>query len=249
MRSLDELLLFFPTRYPDGDWDPEDLIYEELWFNAEDGTRLHAWYCPSENPRAIVLFAHGNAGNLSHRAWLAKYMQERMRVSAMMFDYRGYGRSEGTPTADGILQDGRAASAALAQKAGVEESDLVLTGRSLGGAVMVPLAVETDARGLILQNTFSSMKDVAEFHYPLLAWVVPADKLNSGSLISQYEGPLLQSHGDADRVVPFESGKKLFDAANEPKQWVTIPGGDHNDAQTPQYYETLDAFIARLPRE
>jgi hypothetical protein len=249
MRSIDELLLFFPIKFPNGDWEPDGLNYEDVWFQAQDGTKLHGWYCPVEEARAVVLFAHGNAGNLSHRSWLAEYMQERLGVSVMMFDYRGYGRSQGTPTAKGILQDGRAACAALAEQAGVEESDLVLMGRSLGGAVVTPLAAETGARGLILQSTFSSVKDVAAFHYPKLSWLVPANKLNSASLIPKYEGPVLQSHGNADRVVPYTSGKKLFEAANEPKQWVTIPGGDHNDAQTPEYYKTLDAFIEGLPRK
>jgi len=246
VRTIDEMLLFFPMKYPVGDWEPDSLTYEDVWFQAQDGTKLHGWFCPCENPRAVVLFAHGNGGNLSHRAWLAKFMQEQLRVSVMMFDYRGYGRSEGTPTAKGILEDGRAACAELAERAGVKESDLVLMGRSLGGAVVVPLAVEIHARGLILQSTFSSLKEVAESHYPKLAWVVPADKLNSASLIPQYKGALLESHGTADRTVPYRSGKKLFDAANEPKQWVTIPGGDHNDSQTPEYYKTLNAFIERL---
>lgn len=249
MRSIDELLLFFPIKFPAGDWEPRNLKYEDVWFNAKDGTKLHGWYCPCDKPRAVVLFAHGNAGNLSHRAWLASYLQQQLRVSVMMFDYRGYGRSEGTPTAEGILQDGRAASEALAEKAGVKESDLVLMGRSLGGAVVVPLAVEIEARGLILQSTFSSMKDVADFLNPTLSWLVPPDKLNSAAKIGEFHGALLQSHGDADRTVPYSSGEKLFAAANEPKQFVTIIGGDHNDAQSEEYYETLEEFIAGLAKE
>lgn len=249
MRTLDEMLLFFPIKYPYGDWEPVTLNYEDVWFSAEDGAKLHGWYCPAEKPRAVILFAHGNAGNLSHRAWLLSYFQKQLRVSVLIFDYRGYGRSEGIPTAEGILQDGRAASKALAEKAGVRQSDLVLMGRSLGGSVVVPLAGEINARGLILQSTFSSLKDVADATYPKLSWLVPPDKLNSAAKIGDYQGALLQSHGDADGTVPYASGKKLFDAANEPKEFVTIIGGDHNDPQSEEYYEMLEKFLNEVSKE
>lgn len=245
--TLDERLLFYPSRYPEGDWKPKGLNFEDVWFDAEDGTHLHGWYCPCDRPRAVVLFAHGNAGNLSQRGPLMKYLQKDLRVATLIFDYRGYGRSEGVPTVEGILQDGRAARAALARRAGIVESRIVLMGRSLGGAVVVQLAAESPPRGLILESTFSSFKDVAAHHYPQLAWLVPANKLNSAARIAAYKGPLLQSHGDADRTIPYASGRKLFEAAHEPKCFVTIPGGDHNDRQSAEYYKQLNRFLDTLP--
>lgn len=245
--SLDEMLLFHPSRYPQGDWSPRGLKYEDVWFNAADGTRLHGWYCPAAKPRAVVLFAHGNAGNLSHRAALLRTLCNDLRLTVLIFDYRGYGRSEGTASVEGVLQDARAAHAALVRRASVPETRVVLMGRSLGGAVVVQLAAETPPRGLILQSTFSSLKDVAAHHYPALAWLVPADKLNSVKRIAGYKGPLLQSHGDADRTILFALGRKLFEAAREPKRFVTIPGGDHNDPQTPEYYRQLNDFLDALP--
>jgi fermentation-respiration switch protein FrsA (DUF1100 family) len=245
--SLDELLLFYLAKYPEGDWNPRGLQYEEVWFNAADGTRLHGWYCPADHPRAVVLFAHSNGGNLSHRAALLRKLQNELRLTVLIFDYRGYGRSEGTPSVEGVLQDARAARRELADRAGVRETQLVLMGRSLGGAVVVQLAVETPPRGLILQSSFSSLEDVAAHHYPALAWLAPAAKLNSAARIAQYKGPLLQSHGDADRTIPYALGRKLFEAAREPKRFVTIPGGDHNDPQTEEYYRQVNEFLDALP--
>jgi fermentation-respiration switch protein FrsA (DUF1100 family) len=135
----------------------------------------------------------------------------------------------------------------LARRAGVPETQVVLMGRSLGGAVAVQLAGEMPPRALILQSTFSSLKDVAAHHYPALAWLAPADKLNCVARISRYKGPLLQSHGDADRTVPYALGRKLFEAAREPKRFITIPKGDHNDPQTPEYYRQLKGFLDALP--
>lgn len=246
-RSLDELLLFFPSKHPDGNWRPQDLDFEDVWFTAEDQTRIHGWYCPCKDARAVLLYAHGNAGNLSHRSRLLTRLQSQLGVAVLIFDYRGYGRSSGIPTTEGILKDARAARAFLAQRAGVKESEIVLMGRSLGGAVATQLAAEAQPRGLILESTFSSLKDVALNHYPKLAWLVPPKKLDSVSQIARYNGPLLQSHGNADRTIPYSSGMKLFRAANEPKQFVTIPDGDHNDPQTTEYYRQLDRFIGTLP--
>jgi fermentation-respiration switch protein FrsA (DUF1100 family) len=245
--TLDELLLFYPSKYPDGDWKPKGLSFEDVWFQAEDGTRLHGWYCPCDKPRAILLFAHGNAGNLSHRSGRMQYFQKQLRVTALIFDYRGYGRSDGVPTVAGILQDARAARMRLAHLAAVPESQIVLMGRSLGGAVVVQLAAEAAARGLILESTFSSFQDVAAHHYPRLAWLVPKSKLNSLTQIKCYNGPLLQSHGDADSTVPYALGWKLFRAANDPKRWVRIYGGDHNSPQSTDYYRQLDRFLNDLP--
>jgi fermentation-respiration switch protein FrsA (DUF1100 family) len=242
-QSLDEKLLFFPAKYPEGDWQPAGLRFSDVWFTAADGVRIHGWFCPNENPRATVLYVHGNAGNITHRAEVMRLLQRRLRVSALIFDYRGYGRSEGVPTVEGILSDTRAARTFLAQSAGIKESDVVLIGNSLGGAVAVQLAAEHRPRALVLENTFSSLRDIASHHYPALAWLVSAKKLNSAEQIARYKGPLLQCHGDADRTIPFVLGEKLFAAANEPKQFVRISNGDHNDWLPDEYYAALDALL------
>jgi fermentation-respiration switch protein FrsA (DUF1100 family) len=137
----------------------------------------------------------------------------------------------------------------LAAAAGPAQRVIVISGQSLGGAVAIDLAARDGARGLIIESTFSSLRDVASHHYPKLAWLVPAGKLDSGALIARYKGPLLQSHGDKDGTIPYPLARKLFDAANEPKQFVRVPGGDHNDAPPPEYLRQLDAFITDLPKK
>ncbi|MCA9173159.1 MAG: alpha/beta hydrolase [Planctomycetales bacterium] len=244
-RTLDDRLLFFPSKHPDGNWEPERLQYQDVWMTAADKTRIHGWYCPVDKPLAHVLFAHGNAGNITHRASLLAMLQA-MGISALAFDYRGYGKSEGLPSKDGVVQDGAAARTKLASLGGVRERDVVLMGRSLGGAVVIQLAADAPARGLIVESSFSSLSDVAKHHYPRLAWIVNPDSLNSTAALAKYRGPFLQSHGDADRTIPFALGKKLFESANEPKRFVTIARGDHNSPQSAEYYRALAEFITSL---
>jgi fermentation-respiration switch protein FrsA (DUF1100 family) len=248
-RSVDELLALFPARFPAGDWQPAESVFEDCWFAAVDGIRLHAWYLPQKDPSGVVLHLHGNAGNLSGRAHLAMQLQQSCNVSVMIFDYRGYGRSEGTPTIEGLLQDARAARAHLAERAGVKEQQVILFGESLGGAIAVDLAANDGARGLILESTFASLRDVASEHYPgILVSMLVADKLNSVARIGDYHGPLLQFHGDADQVIPLQSGRRLFEAANQPKSFQVMPRHDHNHPLPASCYRAVDRFLRALPK-
>ncbi|MGC3970941.1 MAG: alpha/beta hydrolase [Pirellulales bacterium] len=147
----------------------------------------------------------------------------------------------------GILDDARSARAWLAQRTGVRESDIVLMGRSLGGAVAIQLAGDVPPRGLIVESTFASLKEIAGFHFPRLAWLVPAGELQSSATLAKYAGPLLHSHGDADRVIPFAQGEQLYAKATGRKQFFRIAGGDHNDPQPDEYYRRLNQFLADLP--
>ncbi|MEN6450901.1 MAG: alpha/beta hydrolase [Thermoguttaceae bacterium] len=245
--SVERSLIFQPSRYPKGNWQPRDLNFEDAWFTAADGTRLHGWYVPHEQPRAVILFCHGNAGNVALWADVAKTLHDRVHASVLLFDYRGFGRSEGRPTEDGVLADARAARRWLAHRASISEQDIVLMGRSLGGAVAVDLAATDGARGLVLESTFTSMPDVAKTMFPLLpVRALMETQLNSAAKIPNYHGPLLQSHGTADRLIPYAIGCRLFDAANQPKRFIPIPGGDHNDPQTDEYYTALASFLDRL---
>ncbi|MEX0937004.1 MAG: alpha/beta hydrolase [Pirellulales bacterium] len=248
MMMLENSLIFLPSRHPEGFWSPDGLAVENATFHSADGTRLHGWYVHHENPQAVILFSHGNAGNLSHRAAIIERLNRQLRASVLIFDYRGYGKSEGSPTEQGIVADARAARHWLAERAGVEEREIVLLGRSLGAGVAVDLAARDGARALVLQNAFPSLPDVAAEHY----WWLPVrllmrNRLDSLSIIDQYHGPLLQSHGTADRVVPYALGRKLFEAANEPKQFIDLPGLGHNDIHPDSYYRALDDYLSGLP--
>ncbi len=241
-------LIYYPDRHPVGEWNPPGLTFEDAYFESKDGTRIHGWYCPSPNPRAVVLFAHGNAGNLSHRWPLMRMWQKRFGVTIMMFDYRGYGRSEGSPHEAGLLSDARAARKWLSEHANIPQQDIVLVAESLGGGVMVDLAASDGARGLILENTFTSIPDVAAHHMPWLpVRLLLRTRFDSVNKIKSYQGPLLQVHGNADQIVPYELGKRLFETANEPKRLVTVELGDHNDPPTEAYLTAIDEFLDQLP--
>jgi uncharacterized protein len=245
MMFFENSLIFFPSRYPVGDWHPRDLRFEDARFEAADGTRLHGWYVPHPHARAAVLFCHGNAGNITGRASIARMLHDYVGVSVLLFDYRGYGRSEGRPSGPGILADTRAARKWLADREKIAETRVVVMGESIGGAVAVDLAARDGARALILENTFSSLADVAAYHYRWLPvrWAMRT-RLDPAAQIGSYHGPLFQAHGDADAIVPLEFGRRLFDAAKEPKQFLLLPGHDHNDPMPTTYYEALTTFLA-----
>ncbi len=243
---MENSLIYFPSVYPDGIWEPPGLEFEDAWFESVDGTKLHGWYVPQQHPRAFVLIAHGNAGNLSHRYELLQRLAA-LGVSSMIFDYRGYGRSAGVPSEAGILADARAARRWLAKRAGIDEHQIVLMGESLGGGVMVDLAASDGARALVLENSFTSLPDVAAFHYPWLpVRTLMRTRMASIDKIGKFHGPLLQVHGDADTIIPLALGQRLFAAANEPKTFVAIPGGDHNDPRSPALFAALDRFLSEL---
>lgn len=249
-RSFERSQIYQPLAYPQGDWNPSDADFENAFFEAEDGTRIHGWYFPHPEPRGVVLFAHGNAGNLTGRLPLMELLRERHAVSILIFDYRGYGRSEGTPEEEGILQDARAARQWLAQREQIPERDIVLMGRSLGGGVATDLAAQDDARALVLINTFTSLPDVAKHHMPLLAASVKmSNQLNSREKIARFQGRLLQVHGDRDALIPYEQAAELFYAANSPKQFVTIDGGEHNGPLPEEFHEAFDDLLDWLQRD
>jgi hypothetical protein len=244
-KAVASALLFFPEKYPAGNWTPHDLRFQDVWFKADDGSRLHGWFCKADQERAVIFFAHGNGGNIATRVPWLTYLQSRLKVSVFTFDYRGYGRSEGVPTVDGVIPDARAARRAL-RDLSVNETNVLLMGESLGGAIVVQLAAELPPRGLILQSTFTSLRDMAEVHYPMLASIVPKAALDSSSLMPFIHCPLLQSHGTIDDVVPFANGTKLFALANEPKEFVRIGGVGHNNWMTPEYSRRLNLFITKV---
>jgi len=168
-------------------------------------------------------------------------------ASVMVFDYRGYGRSEGSPNEAGVLADGRSARRWLAKRTGIAEDEIVLCGESLGGGVQVDLAAKDGARGLILISTFDSLASVAAFHYPWFpVRMLMRTRLDSLAKIAAYHGPLLQIHGDQDTIVPLALAKRLFDAAGEPKELVVVERGDHNDPLGPAAMAAIDRFFSRL---
>ena len=246
---LETMLVYPAPRYPDGDWQATWLEHEDVNFHSADGTKLHGWYVEHPRPKAVILYCHGNGTHVAHLAEFLREMRDEFQVSVFAFDYRGYGRSAGKPLEKGILEDAEAAQEWLATRAGLDKKDIVLMGRSLGGGIALHLAATNGARGVILQNTFTSLHDAAAANYP---WapirLLMKNRYDSLTWLNRYSGPLFLSHGTADRIIPFAHGQKLFAAAKGPKEFFEIAGGDHNDAEPEHYLPVLRKFLESLPK-
>jgi uncharacterized protein len=246
---FENTLLYPAPRFPTGDWTAAELAHEDVFFSSTDGTQLHGWYFEHPSPRAVMLYAHGNGDCVAYLGPYLSQVRDKLRVSIFAFDYRGYGRSEGSPNEQGILADGDAAHRWLAERTGKRPAEIVLMGRSLGGGVAVHLAAQNGARGIILQSTFTSLPDAVARMYP---WApvrqLMHNRYDSLSKIGGYDGPLLSSHGTADDLVPYELGRRLFEAApSARKEFFTIDGGGHNSPEPREYYRALDRWLDELP--
>ena len=224
------------------------LAYQDVFLDTEDGVRLHGWYIPRHGSQQAVLFFHGNAGNISHRGSSVEIFH-RLGLNVFIFDYRGYGKSQGKPDENGLYKDARAAWRYLTNERRFEQHDIILFGRSLGGAVAAELSTEVQPGGLILESTFSSARDVANAVFPVLSRLIflPYD-FNSASHVRRVTCPILVLHSPDDEIIPLSLGEKLFQAANEPKSFVKMRG-DHNNGfllSQPEYERALAAFISSL---
>lgn len=240
--------IYFPDKYPKGPYDQARSIrnLQDCWITTPDGIKIHAWYAPSDSARATLVISHGNAGNISHRYLILRSLQKH-RYNVLMYDYRGYGRSEGTPSEEGIYSDGRAALDYVLTLPGVDSSRTFLWGTSLGGAVAVDVAIDRTLAGVILESTFTSAKDVASALYPFLpVQYFLQTKLNSLEKIKSLHVPILVVHGSHDTIIPIRFGRQLFQAANDPKDFYEIPGADHNDTffvGGEEYFDRIDRFV------
>ena len=207
-------------------------------------TRNHpAWPPPGTScNRGVLLYCHGNAGNVVDRL---SRLRSQFDLTVLGFDYRGYGRSSRKPSESGLYEDARTTRRWLAQLGGIEEREIILPGRSLGGGVAVELAARDGTKTLILESTFSSVVDVGK---SMMSWLAAAvsQRFDFINKIAGYTGPLIQTHGWHDTVIPFQLGIRLYETANEPKTFASSNGG-HNDAPTPKYERSLKPFIASLP--
>ncbi len=247
--------IFFPEKYSSSEYAESEQVpgLIDCWPVTDDGVRLHGWYLRADSAIATLVIAHGNAGNISHRLDLLVAIR-RAGFNVFMFDYRGYGRSEGSPDEDGIYRDGLAAFDFVHNLTGIDTQRIIFWGTSLGGAVAVEVATRKRVAGLILESTFTSASDMAGVHYPYLpSRFILRAKLNSIDKIAKIHVPLLIIHGGRDRTVPFRLGKQLFDAANEPKEFFEIPSADHNDtyvAGGTAYFHRLRKFVVdNLPSQ
>lgn len=222
------------------------LTYEAVTLHTDDGVTLDAWFVPTPRPLATVIFCHGNAGNISHRLDTLKVLNE-LGLSTLIFDYRGYGRSQGNPSEKGTYRDGSAAWRYLTEERGVREQEIVLFGRSLGGAVAAHLAEHHTPAALILESTFTSVPDLAATLYPFLpARLLARFRYDAETSLHAITRPVLVIHSREDEIIPFEHGRALYAAAREPKRFLELHGS-HNEAffsGREHYMQGLREFLA-----
>jgi fermentation-respiration switch protein FrsA (DUF1100 family) len=243
--------IYFPTRGHDATPSGLGLPHEDVRLVAEDGVRIHAWYLQVKDARWVTLVSHGNAGNISHRLDRALLLQGRIRSSVLLYDYRGYGASEGSPDEAGTYRDARAAYRFLVDEKRVSPARLVLFGESLGCAVALDLALDHPAAALVLEAPFTSVADVARrtIFAPLAPFV--RTRYDSLDRVPRLRMPLLVMQGDRDEVIPAALGRRLFDAAPEPKRHYAIPGAGHNDTYLvggEAYWRELADFLDGVAR-
>lgn len=220
---------------------------QDITFNLDDGTSIHAWWLPPKDPAAgAVLIAHGNGGNISHRGQLAADLNLTLGAGVLMFDYPGYGKSTGRPTEASCYAAGEAAYKWLIDTAKVPANRIVLLGESLGSGPAVELATRHEHRALVLVFPFTSLPDAAKHHYPWLpVHMLMRTRFDNLAKIGQCPRPVFVAHGTADDIVPFSLGQALYEAANKPKEFMEVPGAGHELSLIgPLLCEPLAKFLA-----
>ena len=229
--------------------DPGDvgLAFEDVRFTTSDGLTLHGWFVPGGEGATLVLF-HGNAGNISGRLRRLAELHRWLGMNVFIFDYRGYGLSEGRPSEKGTYLDAEAALDYLGSRPDVDQHRIVLFGHSLGAAVAVETAVRRDARAVLLEAPFTSIREIARHGYPHVPGigVILRTKYDSLSKIEDIGAPLMVVHGDGDTTIPIRMGREIYEAAAEPKRFLAIAGAGHDDVDVvggETYYEAIAAFL------
>jgi fermentation-respiration switch protein FrsA (DUF1100 family) len=240
--------IYCPFRTIAGTPDEVGLRFENVVFTAPDGVKLNGWYLPADGARLTLLLSHGNGGNISHRIGKLLILHQ-LGVNVFIYDYRGYGRSEGRPSEAGTYRDALAACDWLKINKNTAPAQIIAYGESLGCAMAVELAVQRPVAGIVLESPFTSVPDMARTIYPWLPlhWIC-SFRYDSFSKIGNLKAPLLVFHSPTDEIVPFAQGEKLFAAAPEPKHFVKLRGY-HNDGfevSEEVYRQALAEFLRGL---
>ena len=242
---LQPQFIYFPQSEIDYTPDMVGLDYEDINIQTEDNVSLNAWFLPVKGTTRTLLFFHGNAGNISHRLESLKLFH-RMGLSVFIIDYRGYGRSQGTPNEQGTYLDAKAAWQYLTEVRAIADDEIIIFGRSLGGGIASWLASQHTPRLLILESSFTSIADMGNHYYPYLpTQLLTLIKYASIDRIENIYCPILISHSQSDEVVPYKFGRQLFEKANTPKVFMELQGG-HNDGfivSGQSYIDGIEKFI------
>ena len=237
-------LIFFPDRTLAAEPADFGLRAEELSIAAGDGVALHGWWIEGPGERVLIWY-HGNAGDIADRLPNARWFVDTLGVSVVLVDYRGYGRSTGRPDEAGVYSDGLAVYDAVAAR-GVSARDIVLFGRSLGGAVATEVALQRPAGALVLEAAFRSARAMARVHYWFAPSALVRTRMDNESKIGRVTLPTLFLHGDRDRIVPLDHSRRLFELAAHPEHFHIVAGAGHNDTYLvggELYAEVWRAFL------
>ena len=222
--------------------------YEEVALVASDGVQLTGWYLPLADARGTVLFCHGNAGNISHLLAVAEDAH-RLGLGILLFDYRGYGQSAGTPTEEGTYRDAEAAWNYLVREAGLAPEQIAVIGRSLGGPIAAWLARAKEPAALLLEATFTSMPELGQTLYPIFPiGLLARYEYPTLEYLRQVQCPVLIAHSRDDRLIPFAHGQRLYEVAGRPKAFTELRGG-HSSAfseDATAYEAGVEAFLTEV---
>ncbi|MBM3248526.1 MAG: alpha/beta hydrolase [Candidatus Omnitrophica bacterium] len=239
-RYIELRSIFFPMKQIEITPKEEGLNYEDVYFKTEDGLSLNGWLVKQSQAKATILFFHGNAGNISHR--LEKLVIfHQLGLNVFLVDYRGYGRSQGRPSEDGLYKDARAAFDYLSSRPDINNKTIIAYGESIGGAVAIDLAAKRGVCCLIIDSTFTSAKDMARKFYPFIPPFLFKTKFDSAQKVKDITSDKLFIHSINDEIVPFEFGQKLYEEAIAPKELLKIHGG-HNSG----FLESKELIIFKL---
>ena len=237
--------IYYPERVLSADPSHIGLPFENVSLETDDKIRLAGWYIPKDDSRGVLLFCHGNAGNIGHRLESIEIFH-KLGLDVFIFDYRGYGLSEGKPTEIGMYEDAEAAWRYLTEKRLVDAEKIIVFGRSLGGAVAAWLTSRHTPGALILESTLTSVPDLAAKLYPYLpVKLLSRFKYDTEGYLVGVNCPVLIIHSPNDEIMPFGHGRQLFEVAKEPKRFLEI-SGTHNEGfitSGRHYEEGLSAFI------
>jgi fermentation-respiration switch protein FrsA (DUF1100 family) len=223
------------------------LPFESVTLTTDDGMRLSAWFVPVQNARGAVLFCHGNGGNMSHRIETLRQFAD-LGLDAFIFDYRGYGGSEGAPDEEGTYRDAAAAWRHLIETRGLPPERSVIAGRSLGGAIAAQLAAEQAPAALVIDSAFASIAAMGRRQYPWLpVRLLSRIEYDARAHVRRVRCPVLVLHSTDDELIPIEDGRAVWEAAPHPKQFVALRGahGQAHVVDADRYIGALDAFLSQ----
>jgi pimeloyl-ACP methyl ester carboxylesterase len=249
--ALEDQFLYGP-RQVELDKPPAGVTVENIEMSSQLGDRIHAWWSKPEDwrpERGAVLFCHGNGGNLSHRGRVLTHWNKEIGVGVLVFDYPGYGRSNGEPSEAGCYAAGDAAYDWLREIQHVPAERVILLGGSLGGGIATDLASRRPHRALVLVAAFTSFPDMAQVRFPWLPGrYLVRNRFDNLGKLADCRGPVFIAHSPQDDLIPYEQGERLFAAAHEPKRFFPMPNYRHNDLPIEAFYPALCDFLAECER-